>query len=223
MIVLSEYCCNFVSLRQQQFVIMIRYKLLKAQLTGTIYPQQVESQPFTQDDMNEVLKKRFGSIAPAVLSEAVRIISEKLSDGNTVAIDGLGTFSVRLGMANDGVTDFKEVRTQDITVNGVRFNACKELRRNLGDVDIHVQKGSAIRREITTEQRWVMLYDHMLQELNSTGYATTNATSFKQLTGCTGYTARKELEQFATEGKLQRIPARRVKLYTLSQEILSSL
>lgn len=202
---------------------MIRYKLLKTDLTGTIYPQQVETQSFTQEDMNEALRKRFGSIAPAVLSEAVRIISDKLADGNTVAIDGLGSFSVRLGMKNNNITKFEDVRTQDIRINGVRFNAAKELRRNLGSVDIHVQKGAALRREITTEQRWVMLYDQMLQEINRTGYATTNSTSYKLLTGCTGYTARKELEQFVTEGKLQTIPARRVKLYTLSQKLLSDL
>lgn len=202
---------------------MIRYKLIKAQLTGTIYPQQTESQSFTQKDMNEALKKRFGSIAPAVLSEAVRIVNEKLADGKTVVIDELGTFSVRLGMSNDNIKDFEDVRTQDIRINGVRFNACKELRRNLGDVDIHVQKGSAVRREMTTEQRWVMLYNHMIQEFNRMGSVTTNATSYKVLTGCTAYTARKELEQFEAEGKLRRIPARRVKLYTFSMEILKSL
>lgn len=201
---------------------MIRYKLVKAQLTGTIYPQQVETQPFAQDDMNDALKKRFGSIAPAVLSEAVRIINEKLAEGYTVALDGLGTFSVRLGMTNENITEFEDVRTQDICINGVRFNASKKLRSSLADVDIHVQKGAAIRREITTEQRWVMLYDHMLQGLNRTGYATTNATLYKMLTGCTDYTARKELEQFTKEGKLQCIPARRVKLYTFSQKLLNN-
>ena len=199
---------------------MIRYKLLKAQLTGTIYPQQVESQSFTHKDLDEALKKRFGSIAPAVLSEAVRIVNDQLADGKTVTIDGLGTFSIRLGIKDENVTEFEDVRTQDIRINGVRFNACKQLRRNLGDVDIHVQKGSASRREITTEQRWVTLYDHMLQEFNRTGYATTNATSYKMLTGCTGYTARKELEQFVAEGKLRRIPTRRIKLYTLSSELI---
>lgn len=142
---------------------MIKYKLLKAQLTGTIYPQQVETVSFTHNNMNEALKKRFGSIAPAVLSEAVRILNEELADGKTVSIDGLGTFSVRLGIKNDNIKEYEDVRTQDIRINGVRFNACKKLRMNLGDVDIHVQKGSGILRDVTIEQRWVMLYDHMLQ------------------------------------------------------------
>lgn len=199
---------------------MIKYKLLKAQLTNTIYPQQVESQSFTQDDMDEALKKRFGSIGPAVLSEAVRIIGEKLAGGNTVAIDDLGTFSVRLGMRNENVTEFEDVHTQDICISGIRFNACKELRRNLEKVDIHVQKGASIQREITTEMRWMMLYDHMLQEFARIGYVTTNATSYRMLTGCTAYTARQELEQFVAEGKLQRIPARRVKLYTLTHKLM---
>lgn len=201
---------------------MIRYKLLKAQLTGTVYPQQVETQSFTQEDMNEALKKHFGNIAPAILSETVRIINEKLADGNTVAIDGLGTFSLRLGMKNENITEFEDVRTQDIRINGVRFNASKELRHSLGNVEIHVQQGSSVRRKITTDQRWVMLYDNMLQEFDRVGYATTNATSYRMLTGCTAYTARQELERYVEEGKLQRIPARRVKLYTLSQELLNS-
>lgn len=201
---------------------MIRYKLIKAQLTDTIYPQQVESQPFTQEDMNKALKERFGSIAPAILSEAVRIISDELADGRSIAIEGLGTFSVRLGMKDENVTEFEDVRTQDIRINGVRFNACKELRQNLRRIDIHVQKGSTVLREKTTEQRWVMLYDQMLQDFNQTGYATTNATIYRMLTGCTDYTARKELEQFVAEGKMQIIPARRVKLYTLSQTLLNN-
>lgn len=200
---------------------MISYKLIKAQLTGTIYPQQVETQPFTQDDMNVELKEQFGSIAPAVLSEAVRIINSKLADGNTVAIDGLGTFSVRLGLRNENVTEFEDVRTQDIRINGVRFNACKELRQNLGKVDIHVQKGAAVQRKITTEKRWVTLYNNMLENYNRTGYATTSATLYRMLTGCTDYTARKEIEKFVAEGKLQRIPARRVKLYTFSQKLMN--
>lgn len=199
---------------------MIRYKLIKAQLTGTVYPQQVESQSFTHDDMNDTLRQRFGSIAPAVLSEAVRIISDELADGKTVAIEGLGTFSVRLETKDENITEFADVRTQDICINGVRFNACKELRNNLRHVEIHVQKDSAIRREMTAEQRWVTLYDHMLQEFNRTGYATTSVTSYRMLTGCTAYAARKELEQLEAEGKLRHIPARRIKLYTLSQELM---
>lgn len=199
---------------------MIKYKLLKTQLTDTVYPQQVESESFTNADMEAALKKRFGSIAPAVLVEIAEIISAKLADGKTVAIDGLGTFSIRLGMKKNNVTEFQNVHTKDIHIAGVRFNACKELRNALDRVNIQIQPGDALKREKTTDDRWVMLYDHMLQNLQRKGYATTNATSYKLLTGCTDYTARKELEQFAADGRLQLLTARRVKIYILDKKLL---
>ena len=208
--------------RGQNGFFMIRYKLLKSQLTGTVYPQPVETVSFTQKDMERALEKRFGAVAPAVLNEAVRIICDKLAEGSNVAIDGLGTFSIRLGMRDEHAAAFEDVHTHDIRVSGVRFNAGKELRRKLEGTGIHLQKGAAVRREITAEQRWVMLYDHMLQELDRVGYATINASSYSLLTGCTGYTARRELEQLVADGKLRSIPARRVKLYTLSQELLAN-
>ena len=198
---------------------MIKYKLLKTSLTGTVYPQQVETQSFTHDDLEELLRKRLGSIAPAVLNEAVQIISEKLACGNTVSIDGLGTFSIRLGMDKRNVTEYEDVRTQDIRISGVRFNAGKELREALGGVEIHVQHGAKVKREMTTDQRWVMIYDYMLQETDRSGFATMSSTIYQTITGCTAYTARKELEQFVAQGKLRAIPARRVKLYVLSTNL----
>ena len=37
---------------------MIQYKLLKSRLTGDVYAQQVESHPFTSNDLREKLKKQ---------------------------------------------------------------------------------------------------------------------------------------------------------------------
>ena len=48
---------------------MIQYKLLKSKLTGDVYAQQVESHPFTSNDLREKLKKQYGSIAIAVLDD----------------------------------------------------------------------------------------------------------------------------------------------------------
>lgn len=50
---------------------MIQYKLLKSKLTGDVYAQQVESHPFTSNDLREKLKKQYGSIAIAVTHSAL--------------------------------------------------------------------------------------------------------------------------------------------------------
>lgn len=57
---------------------MIRYKLLKAKLTGDVFPQQVETQPFCSNDLKDKLKKRYGAISAAVLDDAFSIIAHEL-------------------------------------------------------------------------------------------------------------------------------------------------
>lgn len=96
---------------------MIQYKLLKSKLTGDVYAQQVESHPFTSNDLREKLKKEYGSIAIAVLDDTFSIITEELGEGKTVSLDEFGTFSIRLGITKKAVKDFKEVNTHDIKVN----------------------------------------------------------------------------------------------------------
>lgn len=199
---------------------MINYKLLKAKLTDNVYPQQVDSRSFTTKDMQEKLKKRCGNLGPAVLAEAIQIISEQLAEGNTVSIDGLGTFSLRLGMKKANVKDFEDVRTQDLHIAGVRFKASAQLKRYVNKVEIHHQKGDAVRRKITIEERWVMLRERLLQQFEMNGNATVTPSSYRSLTGCTDYTARLELKQFEAEGLLSRLSIGRAKVYSLSPDFI---
>lgn len=66
---------------------MIYIKFLKSQLTGNIYPQQVNTRPFTADDLADKLRERYGSIAPSVIDDAFRIISDRLAQGYIVSLD----------------------------------------------------------------------------------------------------------------------------------------
>ena len=87
---------------------MIYIKFLKSQLTGNIYPQQVNPRPFTAGDLADKLRERYGSIAPSVIDDAFRIISDRLAEGYIVSLDRLGTFSLRLGIDKPEAKDFDD-------------------------------------------------------------------------------------------------------------------
>lgn len=199
---------------------MIRYKLMKTSLTGDVYPIQVDSQPFTSEDLKERLSRHYGPVSSAVLDDALRIIGRELGEGRSVTLDGFGSFSLRLGIGRDNVKDFDEVRTQDIRIKGIRFKAAKELRGELGDVEIHQVKGEKQRRSITTDDRWVALYDYVQKQAHAKGVRPADVfvtvAAYKYLTGATDYCSRKELAIFEKEGKLRRVAATKSCLYVLS-------
>ena len=45
---------------------MIYIKFLKSQLTGNIYPQQVNTRPFTAGDLADKLRLKLGELVPAL-------------------------------------------------------------------------------------------------------------------------------------------------------------
>ena len=186
---------------------MIQYKLLKSKLTGYVYAQQVETQPFTSKHLKEKLKKYHGSIAAAVLDDAFNIIAEELGEGKTISLDEFGSFSIRLGITKKAV-------------KGIRFKPSKVLKRELDSQEIHLQKGDTKRRKNTTDDRWVALYNYILEQMSTYGKPREDivitTTLYRQLTNCTDYAARKELAQFCQEGSLHRIPTGKTLLYTLA-------
>ncbi|MDO5130914.1 MAG: hypothetical protein Q4D64_13465, partial [Prevotellaceae bacterium] len=142
---------------------MIYIKFLKSQLTGNIYPQQVNTRPFTADDLADKLRERYGSIAPSVIDDAFRIISDRLAQGYIVSLERLGTFSLRLGIDKPEAKDFDDVRTQDVKFKGVRFNVAKRVRRNVERQSIHQVKDPS-RRVSTTTTRWRVFLAQMLKD-----------------------------------------------------------
>lgn len=199
---------------------MIQYKLLKSKLTGYVYAQQVETQPFTSKHLKEKLKKYHGSIAAAVLDYAFNIIAEELGEGKTISLDEFGSFSIRLGITKKAVKNFEDVHTQDIKIKGIRFKPSKVLKRELDSQEIHLQKGDTKRRKKTTDDRWVALYNYILEQMNTYGIPREDIVIttklYRLLTSCTDYAARKELAQFCHEGSLHRIPTGKTLLYTLA-------
>ena len=197
---------------------MIYIKFLKSQLTGNIYPQQVNTRPFTAGDLADKLRERYGSIAPSVIDDAFRIISDRLAEGYIVSLDRLGTFSLRLGIDKPEAKDFDDVRTQDVKFKGVRFNVAKRVRRNVERQSIHQVKDHGSRVSTTTT-RWRVFLAQMLKDSDNLqkplAQLPVTISLYRMYTGATDYTARKDLASLCDKGLLSDISTAHTKMYLM--------
>lgn len=201
---------------------MITYKLNKAKLNGNVYPIQVNFNTIDTEKLKQEIARSLGPSGAATLEEVIRLIELHLSEGDMVTIDGLGTFSLRLGIAKNGLTEYDDVRSQDIVVKGIRFMASKQLKQKAQRQQIHLLKGEKQMRKVTLEQRFTLLLKYLRSESNRTSqpidqqYITTKIYRF--VTGCTDYKARTELEELAAQGKLIKNFIGRTSVYRLVTE-----
>ena len=197
---------------------MIYIKFLKSQLTGNIYPQQVDTRPFTTGDLADKLRERYGSIAPIVIDDAFRIISDRLAEGYIVSLDRLGTFSLRLGIDKPEAMDFDDVRPQDVKFKGVRFNAAKEIRLKVGKQSIHKVKDPNHLISNTTT-RWRVFLAQMLKDSDNLqkplAQLPVTISLYRMYTGATDYTARKDLTALCAKGLLSDISTAHTKMYLI--------
>lgn len=194
---------------------MINIKFLKSHLTGNIYPQQVDSHSFTTDDLAGKLRQRYGSVAPCVVDDMISLIGERLTGGDTVTLNRLGTFSLRLGTGKS--TD--DVRTQDVKVKGIRFTAAKTLRSKVSRQHIHCVKESARSLSTTTTIRWNMFLTHIFKDSEDLGKPVgqfiVNVALYRLYSGATDYTARKDLAKLCADGVLTDISTAHSRMYLI--------
>ena len=62
------------------------------------------------------------------------LISEALKEGNTVTIDGLGTFSVT-AQPNRDVEEPSKIRAESIKLKGIGFKPSPKLKDRLSDIE----------------------------------------------------------------------------------------
>lgn len=194
---------------------MIKYKLVKSELTDNYFPQQVDASSFTMQMLADKLRKRYGDGSEAVLRDAIALLAERIAMGDVVTVDRLGTFSVRLETSEKGASNEDEIHTGNVAVSGVRFRACKQLRERLAEQPLHKVKVDPAKQCATIEDRWVRLYDHMLKTNQLLA-----VSEYRMITGATDYTARKDLARFVAEGKLELLKTSHVQLYMLPVDLM---
>lgn len=198
---------------------MITYKLSKAALKGTVYPVQVNINNIDTEKLKSEIRGSVGPSAASALDEVIRLIGLHLSEGDTVTLDGLGTFSLRLGVAQNGITEYDDVRSQDIIVKGIRFVASKKLKIRAASQEHHLLRGERQRHKITSGQRAAHFMKYLLAESERTSQPIEQqiftTKLYRIVTGCTDYTARTELEELVAQGRLVKNIVGRTALYNV--------
>jgi len=142
--------------------------------------------------------------AMRVLIQATDTLAELLAEGYSVTIDDMGTFKATIGMVDDKELDTFEDGTpkrnaRSLRVNGVNFQADKELIMNVDDrCELKRAGVSRLRRSpFTKEER----LQKALQYLETNGAL--KVKHYMDLTGLSHTAAAKELCEFeddATSG-----------------------
>lgn len=84
--------------------------------------QMADSSTFTYGDVK------------GLMENLTLLIAEALKEGNTVTIDGLGTFSVT-AQPNREVEDPARIRAESIKLKGIGFKPSPKLKNRLSDIE----------------------------------------------------------------------------------------
>lgn len=200
---------------------MIRFKFIKSELTGTPFPRQDGSVSFTTDDLKNEVAKRHGPSAASIIDDALRILCEQIGSGKCVTLNEIGTFSIRLGIKAESAGK-ENPDTKDVQIKGVRLNASKSIMDRLGKCHLHHDKVTEVMSHKSLDDRWLLLYDHILQESERVGHSLVPITikTYMAVCGATYYKAKQELKQLEEKGKLQRLPGKHVQQYIINPSLL---
>lgn len=97
------------------------------------YPQIVRSKTMNLEElaMNIAKGKRLQAFEiKSTLELLMACIEDELLDGNSVCLDGFGTFSLS-AQCNRSVSDPKEIRAESIEIKRVTFTPSQPLRKRL--------------------------------------------------------------------------------------------
>lgn len=182
---------------------------------GELYARTVGGQRYSTDDLAVAIER--GTTASRadirlVLDALAREMTWQLRSGNTVSIDGLGTFSV--AMKGDIDRDRTgRLLLKNAAVKTVRFRPCRELRNGFRGVEFTRSRHLGIHSAAVTEEQMMAVARRLCEE-----DIAFSARRFRYELGLTKTTAWERLQRLVEAGKLQQIGGRRFALYALPQE-----
>ena len=89
---------------------------------NTLAEQMADASTFTYGDVK------------GMIENLTLLMSEALKEGNTVTIDGLGTFSVT-AQPNRDVEEPSKIRAESIKLKGIGFKPSPKLKDRLSDIE----------------------------------------------------------------------------------------
>lgn len=156
-----------------------------------------------------------------VMSQVTDEMKRVLAMGNTVTIDGLGTFSLSIGVkpgksAEDFEAKGKRLTSKQLTVRGVNFRPAKQMVKDIASTCVLHKKGTVKNNQspFSPEERQELAHDYLAK------HPFMRVKDYELLTKLSHASAAKELRTFcsqptdiASEGKGNS------KVYVLRQPI----
>lgn len=172
----------------------------------TRFPKMIVEHQYSLRDLAEEIAKRStfsqGEIEGLMLS-VVDAITTRVADGYSVKIDGLGSFSAKLGMKK-GVEreqpDGTKRNAMSIEMTGMNFRVDKELLRRANRLCKPVRtKGQKYADPLVgKEERLALLLDHLEK------YSCISLHQYSVMTRLEKLAARKELQEWERENRIFR-------------------
>lgn len=162
----------------------------------------------SNDDIVHEISKRTAinrGEARAVMEVMSEILRQELAEGNSVHIDGIGSF--RIKAKSPSVRSKKEVRSESIKFGGIVYTPEKKLLRLLSSTKFTRTRYTTCSRQISQ----IEIDGKLAEYFKEHDYITTKA--MQMLCGLNYYTALRRLKERIKEGKLTHPGHRRAPLY----------
>ena len=171
-----------------------------------VYPKLMVYSQISQEDFIKSIRSRAGifseGVAEGLFITMTECMTDWLSEGHTVKIEGLGTFSLSLGFTDDKGNEMEDEltdkrRIRKVEVRGVNFKPDPEFLKD-------VQKKTTLEREMTGVKRVLPQKFSMeeklqraLEKIERQGFITLQ--QYANLNDVSRTTASKELNAFAKD------------------------
>ena len=143
--------------------------------------------------------------AEAVMDVMAEILRQELAEGNSVHIDGVGSF--RIKAKSPSVRSKKEIRSESIKCGGVVYTVEKKLLRKLSSTKFIRTKHSTCSRPISQ----IEIDGKLTEYFKENTFITTK--EMQMLCGLSNHTALRRLKERVQEGKLVHPGHLRAPLY----------
>ena len=171
----------------------------------TVYPKMETYSQKTLDDLVKYIRQSGTPYDPGTIKGVVSVLADAavtwLSNGHTVKIDGLGTFSLSLNFDDKKGNELKDNRDKmgyrHVKVKSLNFRPDEEIMRKLRDeTELSRVEGDVVqvtKERYTKEERLVRAINHIEQH----GFIT--LTEYANMNGLSRTVASRELKAFTND------------------------
>lgn len=181
------------------------------------FPVPAGSNPISDETLYSIISHRTSldeADVKGTLSVLADVIASQLSQGNSVNIPELGTFSLSLTSDKRIVSADDKQAADHIHVAGINFRAKKSLQRRMGDVTFHrTRYPKAGTERATGDEAKTLIADYFAENPD----AMLTSTDVQRLLHCSRAVANRRIATLVADGTLVRLGHRNSPYYRLAQ------